>query len=123
MSFTIFDTSALLALFLKESGHEIVENKLQHDILMSAANWSELAQKIPQKGLNWQEISAFLESSALEVCDVVKADAELAATLWQPGTNLSLADRLCLALGQRLNAEILTADKDWAGMPGVTVIR
>jgi PIN domain nuclease of toxin-antitoxin system len=35
---------------------------------------------------------------------------------------LSLGDRMCLALGQRMGAEILTADKSWAKLnAGVTV--
>lgn len=57
------------------------------------------------------------------VVDVTQADAEAAAELWQPGSGLSLADRLCIALGRRLKAEVLTADSAWSGMPGVTVIR
>jgi ribonuclease VapC len=38
---------------------------------------------------------------------------------------LSLGDRCCLALGQHLNAEIITADKPWKSLKGfrVTLIR
>ena len=44
---------------------------------------------------------------------VTVADAEWAAVRWQPGEGLSLADRLCLALGDRLDATVLTADRSW----------
>ena len=41
------------------------------------------------------------------------ADAEWAARRWVRGEGLSLADRLCMALGERLEAPVLTADKAW----------
>jgi PIN domain nuclease of toxin-antitoxin system len=33
--------------------------------------------------------------------------------MWRPGSGLSLGDRLCLALAQRLDADVLTADRAW----------
>lgn len=38
-------------------------------------------------------------------------DAEWPARRWVRGKGLSLADRLCLALGERLDVEVLTADR------------
>ncbi len=35
------------------------------------------------------------------------------ARRWAPGEGLSLADRLCMALGDRLDADIWTADQAW----------
>jgi PIN domain nuclease of toxin-antitoxin system len=44
---------------------------------------------------------------------VTQVDAELAATLWRVGSGLSLADRVCLATGERLDAVVHTADSAW----------
>lgn len=117
------DTSAVLALLLEEPGSVAVEAALNTTCFVSAAIWSEIAQKSAQKNLNWTHVRAALQGLGINVVAVGEEDAELAAELWQPGNGLSLADRLCLALGHRLDAEILTADQAWAGLPGVTVIR
>jgi PIN domain nuclease of toxin-antitoxin system len=49
---------------------------------------------------------------------VLAVDAERAASI-----GLSLADRLCLALGQRLGAEVWTADLAWGYAHGMKQIR
>lgn len=64
-----------------------------------------------------------LLSYPLVVEPVGQADAEDAARLWRQGDGLSLADRLCLALGRRLGQEILTADGAWRGHTGVVLVR
>ena len=45
------------------------------------------------------------------------------ARRWRAGEGLSLADRLCLALGNRLDREVLTADTSWGTEPGIRQIR
>jgi len=40
-------------------------------------------------------------------------DAELPARRWRRADGLSLADRLCQALGERLEANTVTADTEW----------
>ncbi|MXX42173.1 MAG: type II toxin-antitoxin system VapC family toxin [Acidimicrobiales bacterium] len=35
----------------------------------------------------------------------------------------TLADRLCMALGERLDAQILTADRSWGSKGRITQIR
>ena len=42
---------------------------------------------------------------------------------WVPGEGLSLADRLCLGLGERLDAAVLTADKSWGDTGRIVQIR
>lgn len=39
------------------------------------------------------------------------------------GGGLSLGDRLCLALGDRLGGEVLTADRAWGTEDGVRQVR
>nr|KGA06490.1 MAG: hypothetical protein GM42_3540 [actinobacterium acMicro-1] len=48
---------------------------------------------------------------------------DTSATCGEPRDGLSLGDRLCLAVGQRLNCDVLTADSAWAHLPGVVLIR
>ena len=54
---------------------------------------------------------------------MTEADAEWAAGRWTTGEGLSLADRLCLALGERLDATVWTADADWGEQGRVRQIR
>ena len=54
---------------------------------------------------------------------VTIADAERAAEISVHGSGLSLADRICIALGTRLGETVLTSDKAWAEHPGVELLR
>ena len=120
---TVFDSSALLAYLFEEPGADTIRQRLLGHGSCSAANWAEVAQKSIDKGLNWAETRLLLFSFGLTVEPVTVADAELAARLWQADSSLSLADRICLALGARLDADILTCDKQWSDLPGVVLVR
>lgn len=119
----VFDSSALLALVKSEPGGGLVDSLLRDGGLCGAANWAEIAQKARQLGLEWTSLRAFLLSYELKIEPVTRDDAERAAAMWREGEGLSLADRLCLALGERLGAEVHTADRAWANRTGVTLIR
>ena len=86
-------------------------------------NWSEVAQKIRAHGRDWDLARGLLASYELDLEPVTVADAEVAASTWSAGSGLSLADRLCLALGRRLDAEVLTADTAWGTSDQVRQIR
>jgi ribonuclease VapC len=58
-------------------------------------------------------VARLVTSFGLQVTDVTEADAERAADLWKAGSRFSLADRLCLALGLRLSAPVVTTDAAW----------
>jgi PIN domain nuclease of toxin-antitoxin system len=106
----VFDASALLTFLQGEPGATKVEQALKDGGACGAANWSEIAQKIRAHGRNWDLSRALLASYDLQIESVTADDAEWAARRWTRGEGLSLADRLCLALGDRLDADILTAD-------------
>jgi PIN domain nuclease of toxin-antitoxin system len=110
---TVFDASALLAWLQGETGAEVVEAHLEAGGRCGAANWSEVAQKVVAAGRDWDLVRALLTSYPLEVEVVTAADGEWAARRWRAGEGLSLADRLCLALADRLDADVLTADAAW----------
>lgn len=116
---TVLDASALLAYLQGESGADLVEQSLAAGAACGAANWSEVAQKVHHAGRNWELSAALLASYDLAVEPVTLADAETAAMLWTPDAGLSLGDRLCLALGLRMETEVMTADQRWGARVSV----
>lgn len=119
----VFDASALLAFLQGESGGDVVEEELQAGGAVSAANWSEVAQKVRAHHRSWELARALLLGYRMTVEPVTVADAEGAARLWRAGAGLALGDRLCLALGDRLDASVWTADRHWGRRPRVRQIR
>ena len=120
---TVLDASALLAFLQDEPGSDIVEAALQREPSCGAANWSEIAQKIHAADRDWDLVKALLMSYDLTIEPVTSDDAEVAARRWRRGDGLSLADRLCQALGERLEANILTADTEWGTAGRIRQIR
>ncbi|MDR0593170.1 MAG: PIN domain-containing protein [Bifidobacteriaceae bacterium] len=119
----VFDASALLAYVFDEPGAAAVRLHLRGGpAACSAANWSELAQKVHQKGQDWALAKGLL-APRLTIEPVTAADAEAAALLWRDHPQLSLGDRLCLALASRLGWPALTADAAWLACEGTELIR
>lgn len=119
----VLDASALLAFLNDEPGAAEVEAALSAGAACSAVNYSEVAQKVRFAGGSWAPVAGLLASYELEVAAMTEVDAVAAADLWQPGSPLSLADRVCLATAQRLGVPALTADRAWGDAHGVTQIR
>ncbi|MDE0117808.1 MAG: PIN domain-containing protein [bacterium] len=119
----VLDASAILAFLLNEDGAEAVEAALTGDSCCGAANWSEVSQKVLAAGRDWGIVRALLESYGIRVEAVTSDDAEWAARRWKRGEGLSLADRLCLALGERADSQVLTADLAWGSAGRVIQIR
>jgi len=114
VSEVVLDASALLALLNRESRHEEVARAVP-DAAISAVNLSEVAAKLAEGSMPEEAIREALEGLALEVHDFGRELAFRTAML-RPLTKsrgLSLADRACLALGQRLDLPILTTDRAW----------
>jgi PIN domain nuclease of toxin-antitoxin system len=121
----VVDASVVLAWLQDEPGADGAEPMLMEG-LIGAANWSEVLQKARQHGAPAGVVSRLLTSFGLRIAEVTADDAERAARLWHSGSPLSLGDRLCLALGLRMDCEVATADAAWAdldGGPSVRVIR
>ena len=119
----VLDASAILAFLQDEKGADLVEGALTADARCGAANWSEVAQKVLSTGRDWTLARALLLSYEVMIEPVVADDAEWAARHWRRGDGLSLADRLCLALGERLEADVITADRAWGADGRVIQIR
>jgi len=119
----VFDSSALLAFLQGEDGASAVQSALESGGACGAANWSEVAQKIRAHGRNWDLSRSLLDAYGLEIEAVTIMDAEWAAHRWIRDEGLSLADRLCLALGNRLDADVWTADRMWGTKGRIRQIR
>lgn len=119
----VLDASALLAFLQGEDGADLVEAALAGDARCGAANWSEVAQKVLAADRDWSLVRALLTSYDVQVEPVTVEDGERAAHRWRRGAGLSLGDRLCLALAERVDADVLTADASWGSEDRVTQIR
>ena len=109
------DASALLAMLFAEPGAEMVADTIAGGAATSAVNLSEVATVLIRHKKDPQEIlDPVREQLAVE--PFTDADALAAAALF-PKTStkgLSLGDRSCLALAQRLGAPAVTAEHVWA---------
>jgi ribonuclease VapC len=115
MASAVFDASVLLAHIGQEPGSDGID-ELADEALMSAVNLAEVFAKLSERGLSQGEADMIVYRYRLEV---VPFDEELARQTGalRPATKslgLSLGDRACLALAQREQLPILTADKSWA---------
>jgi ribonuclease VapC len=118
----VVDASVVLAWLQDEPGSDAAEPWLMEGV-MGAANWSEVLQKVRQHGAQAGLAARLLRSFGIQVADVTANDAERAAELWSAGSPLSLADRLCLALGLRLDLAVITTDSAWQSVsPGPQVV-
>lgn len=111
---TVLDASALLAWLLAEEGADPVDAVLEGSVI-GAVNASEVAQKIDQRGGRGSQAVTEATEMGLVLTPFGREDALATAELW-PHTRhqgLSLGDRACLALAQRLDRPALTADQAW----------
>ena len=121
MSKTVLDASALVALLMKEPGAELVEAALDEgDVMIGAANWAEAAGRLSRHGIAAKTVRDTMATIDLEV---VPLDRELAleAGLMEVKTKplgLSLGDRCCLVLAERVQGTVLTADHIWLKWKG-----
>ncbi len=110
----VLDASALLALIHREPGAERVTGILPWSAI-STVNLAEVFQSVLEHGLETDRISRRLESFGVTVDSPTLFDADRAAQLRfvTRSEGLSLGDRFCLALAERLGAVAVTADRAW----------
>lgn len=110
----ILDASALLALIHQERGADIVKPLLKKAV-MSTVNISEVLTAL-------QRTDILLKEALTSICDIIQTiipfdtvHAQLTAELspFTKSKGLSLGDRACIALGQKLQIPVYTADRIW----------
>jgi ribonuclease VapC len=124
----VFDSSAVLAMVLKEPGGNRVETALDAtnqgtdtEIAISSVNWCEVLTRLQRSpaSLTPEELAGIL--SGVEVVPFDRTGAEMAAQLNLLAPFISLGDRACLALASARKASAWTTDKSWnrvkAGIP------
>ncbi|HVI05157.1 MAG TPA: type II toxin-antitoxin system VapC family toxin [Sphingomicrobium sp.] len=122
MAEIVLDASAILAFLQREKGADIVEGLLP-DAAVSANNLAEVIAKLVDHGVPIDDIEQIIAAFDFSIVDVSKDDA-VANGLLRAATRkagLSLGDRSCIALAQRLALPVLTTDRAWGQLPGITV--
>jgi len=116
----VLDASAVMALLHDEEGAEAVVAAIADGATISAVNWAEVLSNVAADGDDPQEVASRLSVTGEEVVIWVQAltaaDCIELARL-RPITKalgLSLADRACLVLADRLGVPALTTDREWA---------
>jgi ribonuclease VapC len=109
------DASALLAMLFAEPGAEVVADAIAGGAVMSAVNYSEVETVLVRQRRDPETILRPVRQQ-LPVEPFADADALAAAALHPrtAGKGLSLGDRACLALAQRLGVPAVTAEHAWA---------
>jgi len=113
----VLDASALLAWMHDEHGAERVAAVLD-GALVSAVNWSEVVQKLLQRGADTESLLEDITELGVLVEPFTAAQADASARLWASTRNagLSLGDRACLSLAAARALPALTADQAWAAL-------
>lgn len=110
----VLDASTLLALIQNEKGADVIKPLLKRAV-MSTINVAEVLTTLQRVDIVPKEAIIFVTDIVQEIVSFDIEQAQCVAEL-QPYVRhkgLSLGDRACLALGQKLKAPIFTADKIW----------
>ena len=122
----VLDASAVLTLLYREPGHELAAELLD-GAAISAVNWSEVVQKLTQRGVpDPAAVTAGLLALGADVLAFGRAAAEAAAALSPAGRahGLSLGDRACLAAAMAVPTGFaVTADTAWSQVEAGVEIR
>ncbi len=115
MAHAILDASALLALLKAEIGSEQVIQVITEGAAMSAVNFSEVIAKLNDGGMPEEAIHETLDLLELTIVDFDAESSYRTGLLRSQtkGAGLSLGDRACLALAQRLKLPAFTTDRAW----------
>jgi ribonuclease VapC len=125
---SVLDASALIAHLNEEEGASVVRQAMAEGAAISVVNWAEVLTKLAERGEDPELASAELHAAdligaAVSIEPVTDNDAVEIARLrpLTKGKGLSLADRACIALANRLQAAVVTADRAWSELSALRV--
>lgn len=113
----VLDASAVLALLFDEPGAEAVVDHITAGAVISTVNLAEVATVLVRNGRDPNTVLQPLRAQ-VDVLPFTDSDAITTAELYPLASaqGLSLGDRACLALAQRLDAPAITAEHLWADL-------
>ena len=113
----VFDASALLALALREPGHEKVADVLSGS-LISSVNFSEVLARLVRTGVSPREAGPRFTALGVTIVPFNGEHATIVAELREHAraAGLGLADCCCLALALQQKSSVLTADRIWKSL-------
>ena len=120
----VADASAILAALKNEPFGNVDPQELV-GATISAVNLCEVLSKLHEDGLSEAQAEAAVSAMDLRVVPFDEPQARTAARLRSTTRHagLSLGDRACLALGERLGYPVVTADRVWASLDlGVEIV-
>ena len=120
MSAVVLDTSALLALLIREPGADRVEAAVDAGAAVSALTVQEAVSKFVERGMSEEDAASAVGDAGVAVHDLTVPLAVAAGGMF-PVTRrhgISHGDRACLALGRSLGVPVLTADRAWSAVAG-----
>ncbi len=115
----VLDSSAVLAVLFNETGSDYVKAAYQDEdfenTLISAVNVAEVVGKLAHKGMTNDAIAQTLAAFPHRCVAFSSEEGMIAGVLFRHTKphDLSIGDRACLALGMRMKARVLTADRIW----------
>lgn len=120
----VADASAILAALKREPFSNVDPRRLVGSTI-SAVNVCEVLSKLHDDGLTHAQADEAISTMDLRVVPFDGPQARIAARLRSitRHAGLSLGDRACLALGDRLGYSVVTADRVWASLNvGVEIV-
>jgi len=120
----VVDASAVIALLVGEPFTRFDPSQVPN-ALISAVNLSEVLARLQEIGMPEREAAIAVARLNLRVVAFDEPQARAAARLRSVTRHagLSLGDRACLALGDRLGCPVVTADRVWASLDvGVAIV-
>lgn len=116
MSKVVFDASALIALFSKEDGYQLIKKHMK-DGIISSVNIAEVYKYcIEVQSLTEDEAKTLIKLSDIKIIDFCQEQALISAKIINKTKAYgisSLGDRACIALAMLKNYPILTCNKIW----------
>jgi PIN domain nuclease of toxin-antitoxin system len=115
MSKIVFDASALIALFAKETGYEFIKKHMKEGIISSVNIAEAYKYCIETQGLTEDEAKNLIKLSDIKIIEFTNEQALISAGLIKKTKQygLSLGDRACIALAIDGKHSIITCDKIW----------
>jgi PIN domain nuclease of toxin-antitoxin system len=120
---SVLDASAVLALLLGEPGAETVADAIAGGAAISTVTHAEVGTVLARNGGDRDVLALVAGQTLVEPFSLADARTAAALITATAGFGLSLGDRACLALAQRLRVPALTAERAWANLEiGVEII-